>query len=122
MSESKAMYKEHILEHYKKPSNFGTLEDANAKFEMDNPLCGDNIEIQLIIDHDKVKDVKFKGKGCALSIASASLLTEKVKGMSVDEVMKMKKEDILELMKIPIGPVRLKCALLPLEAMHKAIR
>ena len=115
------MYQEHILDAYKHPSNFGKLEGRTNEHKSYNPLCGDDITIQLIIKDGKIEDVKFEGKGCAISMASASFLTDAIKGKSVKEVKAMKKEDILEMLQIPIGPVRLKCALLPLEAVHEAI-
>ena len=118
---SDAMYREHILDLYKNPQNFGELKGATQKHREFNPLCGDDIEMQVVISKGQVKDVKFKGHGCALSIASSSLITEKAKGMKLEEVMKLTKEDVLELMGIPMGPVRIKCALLPLEALHKTV-
>lgn len=115
------MYREHILELYKEPLNFGHLKNATNKYRAHNPLCGDDINIELILKDGIVTDVKFSGSGCAITTAAASLVTNKIKGMKKTEVMKLKKEDIIELLKIEIGPVRLKCALLPLEAIHKSI-
>jgi len=85
-------------------------------------LCGDEIEIQLLIKKDKVEDIMFKGHGCAISVAATSLLTDKVKGLSLGEINKINKEGVLELIKIPIGPVRLKCALLGLDALKGALK
>jgi len=116
-----ALYREHILDLYKNPQNFGELKGATHKHREFNPLCGDDIEIQVAVEKNRVKDIKFKGRGCALSIASSSLLTEKAKGMKVEELMKLTKDDIVEMMGISMGPVRIKCALLPLEALHKAV-
>ena len=115
------IYKENILDHYKNPHNKGEIENAEIKFTENNPLCGDIITVNLKLNDQKVEDIKFEGKGCAISIASASLLTDKVKGMTIDEVMKLTKDEILEMLMIPIGPVRLKCALLCLETLQKAV-
>ena len=116
------MYKEHIIELCKHPLNYGNLEGATNEHRSFNPLCGDDITIQFVIKDGRITDVKFKGNGCAISMASASLLTDSVKGKTVEEVKKMKKEDLLELLQIPIGPVRLKCALISLEAAQEAIK
>lgn len=115
------MYMENILDYYNNPRNFGDLENANIKNKSFNPLCGDEIEMQLILKGGKIKDVKFKGRGCAISIASTSMLTEKVKYKSIADVKKLKKEDIIEMLNIPISPARLKCALLSLEVLHKCV-
>lgn len=123
MSEALAeeMYREHILELYKHPENFGVLKNATKTYTLNNPLCGDEITMQVIIQDDKIKDVKFLGKGCAISIASASLLTDKVKEMNIKDVMKLTKGDVVEMLEIPLSPVRLKCALLCLETLQKTI-
>jgi len=119
---AREMYKEHILDLYKHPHNFGKLEDSTNQHRSHNPLCGDDITIQLAVKEGKVEDVKFLGRGCAISMASASLLTDEVKGKSVEEVKAITKEEILEMLEIPIGPVRLKCALLCWEALQEAVK
>lgn len=116
------MYREHILEHYKSPQNFGSLESPDITYREDNPLCGDDIEIQILLEDDKVSDIRFQGQGCAISQASASLLTEFVKGKSLDELKALDKDDILELLAIPISPVRLKCALLSLAVIQGGVK
>lgn len=116
------MYKEHILELYKSPSNFGALKNATHKATEYNSVCADEITIQLLIKNNVVKDVKFQGSGCVISIVSASLLTDKIKKMDVNEVKKLNKEDILRILKIRLSPARIKCALLSLEATRKALR
>ncbi|MCB9359246.1 SUF system NifU family Fe-S cluster assembly protein [Candidatus Woesearchaeota archaeon] len=116
------MYRENILELYNEPLNFGELGDATHKHHEYNPLCGDDITMQVIIEDDIVKDVKFNGKGCAISIAAASLVTDSVKGKKVEDVLSMKSSDVIELLGIEIASVRLKCALIGLEALQKAIR
>ena len=116
------MYQENILDHYKSPRNFGKLNNASVHHHEYNPLCGDEIELYLIIDENrKVADVKFNGHGCAISQASASMLTEQIKGKIIDELKKMTKDDILEMLGIPISPVRLKCALLSLDTLKNSI-
>ena len=115
------MYQEMILEHYKNPQNAGTLDQPSVKHREYNPLCGDDLEMFLTIKDGKVEDIKFKGKGCAISQASASLLTEKVKGMSIKDIQELKKEDVLELLGIELSAVRLKCAMLALDTIKNAI-
>lgn len=115
------MYREHILELFKEPHNYGTLANATHECRAHNPLCGDDIAMQARIVSGTVHDVLFKGSGCALSMASASLLTDEVKGKTVHKVMTWNREDVLRLMDIPVGPVRLKCVLLPLEALQGAL-
>ena len=118
---AREMYREHILEHYKHPHNFGELKGATHACHEYNPLCGDDITVYAIIKDGTVAEVKFKGHGCAISMASASLVTDKIKGMSVEKAGRLAKEDALEMLAIPISQVRLKCALLPLEAIQKAL-
>ncbi len=111
-------YRELILDHYKNPRNRGTLEPHDISYEDDNPLCGDRIRIDLRLDdQNRVTDVAFTGRGCAISQASASLLTEEIKGKTLDEIKQIGKEDILEMLGIELGPVRLKCALLSLKVL-----
>jgi nitrogen fixation NifU-like protein len=115
-------YKENILDHYRNPRNAGTLEDPTYTHESHNPLCGDIIRIDLHVNEDNIVDkVTFDGKGCAISQASASMLTEMIEGMPLDEVKQIRKEDILEMLGIPIGPVRMKCALLSLKALKAGV-
>ena len=122
MDEAREMYQEHILENYKDPMNFGTINNpTNEKREL-NPLCGDDITIQLIIKENQVKEIKFKGEGCAISIASASLLTEEIKGKTIKEILKLNQEDIMKLLMIPISLGRIKCATLSLKAVQGAIK
>ena len=118
---SEEMYRENILELFRNPLNFGSLPNATHTHREYNPLCGDDLSIQLIIKDDKVEHVKFHGKGCAISIAAASMLTDKIKGMAVSQVRTLQKEDILNMLQIPLSPVRLKCALLSLEVLQKAV-
>ncbi|MFH1394373.1 MAG: Fe-S cluster assembly sulfur transfer protein SufU [Candidatus Micrarchaeota archaeon] len=120
----KDIYQELIIELYQNPLNFGELEDADAKAEVYNATCGDRIVIYIKIKDGKIADVKFTGKGCAISQASASLFTDVIKGMEVDEVMGMGKDDILKLLRVDLSrnPTRIRCALLVLDAFKKAIK
>lgn len=116
------MYKEIILDYYKNPRNRGTIESPDAKAKDSNPLCGDVIEMQLKFSGDKVSDIKFNGDGCAISQASASMLTELVMGKPIDEVRKIDKTVLLDNLGSPnLGAVRIKCALLPLKVMKSAV-
>ncbi len=117
------MYREIILEHYKHPHNAGTLESPDISHEESNPLCGDRIRIDLSIENGIITDVRFTGRGCAISQASASLLTDEVKGKTLDEVRALTKDDVLDLIGIPLdkNPVRIKCALLSLKTMKTGV-
>jgi len=117
-----SMYREHILELYKSPSNFGILENATSQATEHNSICGDEITVQLLIKNNKISDIKFYGSGCVISLVASSLLTEKIKGMKIKDVMNLEKKDILKLLKIHITSSRIKCALLSLEATKKALK
>ena len=117
-----AMYREHILDLYRNPSNFGILENATHKKTEYNSLCGDEVTVQLLVKDGKIEDVKFNGSGCVISMVSASLLTDKIKDMSMEEIKRLDRRDILKLLKIPINPARIKCVLLPLEATKGALK
>jgi len=108
---------ENILDHYEHPRNTGTLDHPDISHEEDNPVCGDRIRIDLKVDDGVIIDVRFSGRGCSISQASASMLTEEIKGKPLDEVKHYGKERVLELLGIPIGPVRMKCALLSLKVL-----
>jgi nitrogen fixation protein NifU and related proteins len=111
------LYREAILDHYQNPRNYGTLEPADVSYEEDNPVCGDHIRLDLRLQDGRVSEVRFSGHGCAISQASASMLTETIQGKTLDELKAMGKDDILEMLGIPLGPVRLKCALLSLKVL-----
>ena len=116
------MYKEIILDYYKNPRNRGTIEKPDSKAKDSNPLCGDVVEMQLKFSDGKVSDIKFNGDGCAISQASASMLTELVMGKSIEDVRKIDKTVLLENLGSPnLGAVRIKCALLPLKVMKTAV-
>lgn len=120
------LYRDIILDHYHHPRNFGTIEHADAVASDEHLSCGDRITIYVTLGVNDgkqiVQKIKFSGEGCAIDQASASLLTEKVLGMAVVDVMKLNTEDILSFLGTTLTPVRLSCALLPLEVLHKALR
>jgi nitrogen fixation NifU-like protein len=126
MSEFDQLYREVILDHYKNPRGHGLLQDADAQAEGQNPLCGDEVSIYVAFDDDgdTIDEVKFSGRGCAISQAATSMLTEMVKGRSAKEVATLPRDELLDEIGIPLTPVRLKCALLGLStlklALHKA--
>ncbi|GAA5527674.1 Fe-S cluster assembly sulfur transfer protein SufU [Herpetosiphon gulosus] len=115
------LYRENILDHYRHPRNYGELEQPTIVQHEHNPLCGDQLSIYLLVENERIVDVKFKGKGCAISQASASMLSEELAGKSVDEAKAFDKQTILDLLGIPIGPVRLKCALLSLKTLKAGL-
>lgn len=114
-------YREYILDHYRNPRNYGKLEQPTAHAEDSNPLCGDQLAIDLLIDGDHVQEVRFQGRGCAISQATASMLSEMIEGKTVDEVVKLGKDDVLEALGIPISPARMKCAFLSLRVLHSSL-
>ena len=126
MSEFDQMYREVILDHYKNPRGHGVIEGADAEAEAQNPLCGDEVSIYVAFaeDGETIDEVKFSGRGCAISQAATSMLTELVQGRSAQEVAALPREELLDEIGIPLTPVRLKCALLGLTtlkiALHKA--
>ncbi len=115
------LYREVILDHYRNPRNKGTLDPADYSYEDTNPLCGDEVRIDVRVADDRVADVKFSGRGCAISQASASILTEMVEGKSLDEVKMITRDDLLDEIGIPVSPARLKCALLGLKVLKAGV-
>ncbi len=115
------LYRDYILEHYRRPHNFGVLEAPTASFEGANPLCGDRITMQLGIRDGLVAEIAFTGRGCAISQASASLLTDEIMGMPVEKAEAYRADDLLDLLGIDISPARLKCAMLSLETLEHAL-
>ena len=115
------IYRENILDHYKSPRNKGSLKKHDIHHKEYNPLCGDEIEMDVNFDDRKVKEIKFNGHGCAISMASASMLTDSVVGKKVEEINKLTKDDMFEMLGIKLSPVRIKCALLCLDTLKNAI-
>ncbi len=120
-TEQEEIYKENILDHYRNPHNAGKLENSTFNHRELNPLCGDVIEMFVRLNDNKVEEVKFLGQGCAISQASASLLTDYIKTKNVNELKELKREEVLSLLGIPIGVVRMKCALLSLKVLQKGV-
>ncbi|MYB63213.1 SUF system NifU family Fe-S cluster assembly protein [Candidatus Poribacteria bacterium] len=111
------IYQEELLDHYENPSNYGTLPNPDISHEEDNPLCGDRIRMDLLVENDIIKEVRFSGHGCTISLAAASMLTEKIEGKSLTEIKQITRDDIMDMIGIPLGPVRVKCALLALKVL-----
>jgi nitrogen fixation NifU-like protein len=114
-------YREYILDHYRNPRNYGKLENPSTHAEDSNPLCGDQLAIDLLVEGDRVTAVRFQGRGCAISQAAASMLSEMIEGQPVAEVVKLGKDDILDALGIPISPARMKCAFLSLRVLHRSL-
>jgi nitrogen fixation protein NifU and related proteins len=121
MSELDQMYREVILDHYKNPRSHGVLEPHDAHAEGQNPLCGDEISVYVRYEGDTIADVSFEGRGCAISQAATSMLTELVKGRKAADVAAMPKDELLEEIGIPLTPIRLKCAILGLGVLKVAL-
>jgi len=114
-------YREYILDHYRNPRNYGKLENPTVHAEDSNPLCGDQLGIDLLVEGDCVTEVRFKGRGCAISQASASMLSEMIEGKPVEEVVRLGKDDVLEALGIAISPARTNCAFLSLRVLHRSL-
>ncbi len=114
-------YREYILDHYRNPRNYGKLDQPDVHSEDSNPLCGDQLGMDLVVEGDHIKEVRFQGRGCAISQASASMLSELIEGKTVEEVVALGKDDVLDVLGIPISPARTKCAFLALRVLHRGL-
>ncbi|MBV9712406.1 MAG: SUF system NifU family Fe-S cluster assembly protein [Ktedonobacteraceae bacterium] len=114
-------YREYILDHYRNPRNYGKLDQPDIHSEDSNPLCGDQLGMDIIVEGDRIKEVRFQGRGCAISQASASMLSEMIEGKTVEEVAALGKDDVLDVLGIPISPARTKCAFLSLRVLHRGL-
>jgi len=115
------LYRQKILDHYRSPRNFGQLRGATHRAQRSNPLCGDEVEIAVKVARGMVRQIKFTGRGCAISMAATSLLTEAVLGHRVSKIRALKSEEALDLLGAPIAPARHSCALLGYEALREAL-
>lgn len=113
--------REILLDHYRNPRNYGRLEDATGEITENNPVCGDTVHISVQVENDVITGVRFVGQGCSISQASASILTEYASGKTVKEILELPEQDYIELIGIPLGPNREKCALLALNALKKTL-
>jgi nitrogen fixation protein NifU and related proteins len=123
MSDFEDFYRENILDHYKNPRNYGALDEPHAHAEGQNPLCGDEVAISLTFakDGETIEDIRFEGRGCAISQAATSMLTDVVKGKKAADVAALPKEELLEEVGIQLTPIRLKCAILGLGVLKVAL-
>ncbi len=115
------LYRQYILDHYRQPRNHGTLEHPDIHAADTNPLCGDRVALDLHMDGDRVSEVRFNGRGCAISQASASMLTEQIDGATLDELRAITPQDVFDMLGVEIGPARQRCALLALRVLHQGI-
>ncbi len=115
------IYRQYILEHYRDPRNHGHLDHPDFHAADTNPLCGDRIELDLQVTDGRVTDVRFSGRGCAISQAAASMLTERIEGATLDELRALRPADIMEMLGVEIGPARQRCALLSLRVLHQGV-
>ncbi len=115
------LYRQYILDHFREPRNYGSLEHADIHAGDTNPLCGDRIAIDLSVKDGRVEQVRFSGRGCAISQASASMLTERIEGASLSELRALTPRDVFDMLGVEIGPARQRCALLSLRVLHQGI-
>jgi nitrogen fixation protein NifU and related proteins len=116
-----ALYREYILDHYKSPRNFGELEERDAEFFDRNPLCGDELGVHVRLDGDRVAEIRFHGRGCAISHATASIISDELKGKTVPEIAELDRHFVVDEIGIELSPTRLKCGLLSLKVVQGAL-
>jgi nitrogen fixation NifU-like protein len=116
-----ALYREYIIDHYKNPRNFGELDERDAEFEDRNPLCGDELGVQIKLEGDRVSDLRFHGRGCAISQAAASIISDELKGKTVTEIAALDRHFVVDELGIDLSPTRLKCGLLSLKVVQGAL-
>ena len=116
------MYDDRVLDHYRNPRNVGVADPADVDARVDNPVCGDEIRVTARVADGRLAEVRFEGRGCAISQASASLLTERAKGLTLAEARALGPDDVVALLGVPVSPVRLKCAVLALDALKAGLR
>jgi len=116
-----SIYRENIMDNYKEPRNFGKLHNFTIEYSDQNPLCGDKVHVYLKVEDGKVKDIKYESEGCAISIATASILSEAIKGKSIEDIKNLERDDILDMIGIKLTPMRVKCAMLSLVAIKKGL-
>lgn len=122
MSSVYEMYQKQIMEHFRSPKNKGPLLGAHIIHKDSNPLCSDEIEFAVRLEKGKVAEAKFDGKGCAIAVSSASMLTERVHHLSLDEIRALNKDDVVQMVGVPLTPVRMKCATLALDVLQKGLK
>ena len=115
------IYRENILDHYKNPRNYGNLKNPEISHKENNPLCGDEIKIEIKMNSNKIKDIRFSGRGCAISQASASILCENLVGKSFKDIKKLSRDNVTENLGIELSPIRIKCAVLALDTLKNSI-
>jgi nitrogen fixation NifU-like protein len=115
------LYQQNILDHYHRPHNRGDLLESTHQGEMSNPLCGDKVVLNLVIKDDKIIDVKWNGEGCVLTQAASSMLTDTLINQTLETAQKITSEELIKILGVPLSPSRIKCALLPLEALQKVL-
>ena len=121
MGNNTDLYREEILDHYQNPRNFGKMKGASSHAHQTNPLCGDDIEMFIKVKNDKISDISFQGKGCAICLAGASILTEHVKGKPKKELTRFSEKDMLDLLGIEVSETRKKCAMLSLAVLKDCL-
>lgn len=115
------LYRENILDHYGNPRNEGILENPDISHERQNPVCGDIVRLDIKLEDGRVKEARFRGQGCVISMASASMFTEEIKGKTISELQEMDEEDVFDMLGIELGPSRFHCGVLPLRVLEEAL-